>query len=110
MDEKVELLELPAAQEREVEGEVCEIPRKSHRMEGLSPRVRMALALILSVAAVFCKLGSPDSAARLQRWVVGDGSERVQQAFFRMEEALGEGEGVSEAWTVFCQELTDETA
>jgi len=27
-----------------------------------------------------------------------------------MEEALGEGETVAEAWTVFCQELTDETA
>ncbi|MBE6932288.1 MAG: hypothetical protein E7464_02755 [Ruminococcaceae bacterium] len=110
MDEKVERLALPDAQEQVAEGEMCEIPRKSQRMEGLSQRFRMALALILSVAAVFCKLGSPDSAAKLQRWIIGDGSERVQQAFFRMEEALGEGESVSEAWTVFCQELTDETA
>lgn len=109
MDEKVERLELPAAKEQIMVGEVSEIPRKTHRMEGLSPRIRMALALTLSVATVFCKLSSPDTAARLQHWIVGDGSERVQQAFFRMEEALGEGESVTEAWTVFCQELTDET-
>ena len=110
MDEQVERLGLPAAQEQKVEAELFEIPRKSYRMEGLSPRFRMALALALSVATVFCKLSSPDSAESLQRWIVGDGSERVQQAFFRMEEALGEGESVSEAWTAFCQELTDETA
>lgn len=108
--EDVKMLENPEPLEQDVH-EVSKVPcASSWRPEGLSSRVRMALALVLSVATVFCKLSSPEQAGRLQRWIVGDGSERVQQAFFRMEEALGEGEGVSEAWTVFCQELTDETA
>lgn len=107
--EDVKMLENPAQIEREVQ-EATAIPcAEAYPTHGFSSRVRLALALLLSVATVFCKLGSPDSAARLQRWIVGDGSERVQQAFFRMEEALGEGESISEAWSVFCLELTDET-
>ena len=110
MDENVELLACPTASEQTIGSEMAEVPRKPERRAGFSARVRMALALVLSVATVFCKVGSPDSAKRLQRWIVGDGSERVQQAFFRLEEAIGEGETVSDAWTVFCRELTDETA
>lgn len=110
MEENVELLEGPIIPEELPEPNVSEVPREVARPIGFSARVRMALALILSVTTVFCKIGNPDSAKRLQQWIVGDGSERVQQAFFRLEEALGEGETVSDAWTVFCQELTDETA
>lgn len=108
--EDVKMLENPGQMEQDIP-EAAAVPCVGAcSTRWFSSRVRMALALILSVATVFCKIGSPDSAARLQRWIVGDGSERVQQAFFRMEEALGDGETVSEAWTVFCQELTDETA
>ena len=73
-------------------------------------RLRAAIALALCVATVLCKLFVPDGAAQLRRWIVGDGSERLQQAVFRMERALGEGENLAEAWSAFCGELTDETA
>ena len=107
--EDVKMLENPTQMEQEIP-EAAAVPcAETCPTHGFSSRVRLALALLLSVATVFCKLGSPDSAAQLQRWIVGDGSERIQQAFFRMEEALGEGESVTEAWSVFCQELTDET-
>ena len=110
MDENVKLLDFSDISEQTAEAEVAEISGQTVRTNGFYARLRMTLALILSVATVFCKMGNPDSAKRLQRWIVGDGSERVQQAFFRFEEALGEGNTASEAWTVFCQELTDETA
>ena len=108
--EEMKMMENPEPLEQDIP-EATKVPCAAHwRPEGFSSRVRMALALVLSVATVFCKLSSPQQAGRLQKWIVGDGSERVQQAFFRMEEALGEGESVTDAWTVFCQELTDETA
>ena len=83
---------------------------KKERVGGLSLRVRLALALVLSVAVVLFKSAAPDSAQQLRRWIVGDGSERVMQAFFSMEEALEEGESPSQAWEAFCRELTVETA
>ncbi len=109
MEETVKLLEEPLDLEPELRGPVLVVPPKPGGRVRLSAKVRMALALLLSVAAVFCKIAYPEGAQELRRWVVGDGSERVQQAFFRLEEALGEGERAAEAWTVFCQELTDET-
>jgi len=108
MNEDVTLLDLPIVPNED--NSISEIPHKAARHRGLPISLRLAMALLLSVATVFCKLGNPDSALQLQRWIIGDGSERVQQAFFSMERALDEGEAMSEAWTVFCQELTDETA
>ena len=49
-------------------------------------------------------------AVALRRWIVGDGSEQVQQAFFSMERTLEDGGGLGDAWTAFCAELTDEEA
>lgn len=86
----------------------CAVPHRSARYGGLSAGVRMALALALCVTAVFCKLGAPERAEEFSRLIVGDGSERVQKAFFSMEEAL-ETEELPEALNVFCRTLTDET-
>ncbi len=90
--------------------EVREGEKKKERVRFLSLRVRLLLALGLSVAVVICKSAAPDSAQKLRRWIVGDGSERVMQAFFSMEEAIEEGEGPAQAWEAFCRELTLETA
>ena len=108
MNEEVLLLEQP--EETPEAPTLSEVPHEAARHRGLPVSVRMACALALSIATVFCKVGSPEGASRLARWIVGDGSERVQRAFFSMEEALDEGDDLSGAWTVFCQELTDETA
>lgn len=83
---------------------------KKERVRGLSLRVRLALALVLSVAVVLFKSAAPDRGQELRRWIVGDGSERVMQAFFSMEQALEEGERPAAAWEAFCRELTVETA
>ena len=86
------------------------IPRRPKRIRGLPMRVRLALAMVLCVLLVLCRILWPEGAAELRRWVVGDGSEQIQQAFFRMEEALGEGDSLGEVWTAFCTELTDAPA
>lgn len=90
--------------------EVPEEEKKKAYLSGFSLRLRLLLALVLSVAVVLCKSIAPDSGQELRRWIVGDGSERVMQAFFSMEEALEEGECPSAAWEAFCRELTLETA
>ncbi len=90
--------------------EVPEEEKKEARVNGLSLRLRLLLSLVLSVAVVLCKSIAPDSGQELRRWIVGDGSERVMQAFFSMEEALEEGDSPLEAWDAFCRELTIETA
>ena len=108
MNEEALLLEQPeATPEAPI---LNEVPHEAARHRALPISLRLALALALSIVTVFCKIGSPEGASRLQRWIVGDGSERVQRAFFSMEAALDEGDDLSGAWTVFCQELTDETA
>ena len=68
------------------------------------------IAVGLCVVLVLCRIAWPDGASTLRRWIVGDGSEQVQQAFFRMEQALEEGDGLGEAWEAFCGELTDAPA
>ncbi len=107
MNEELEVLECPENLEPEV---LQTEPVQKMRYKGFSSRMRVAIALLLSAATVLCKAGNPEGAERARRWIVGDGSEQVQQAFFRMEEALGEGEGMAEAVAVFCRELTNETA
>ena len=87
-----------------------EAPPRSAPRRSLPMRLRAAIALALCVAAVLCKILIPDGAAQLRRWIVGDGSERLQQAVFRMERSLGEGEDLAEAWSAFRSELADETA
>ena len=87
-----------------------ETPHRSAPARGLSMRLRAAIALALCVCVVLCRIFAPAGAAQLRRWIVGDGSERLQQAVFRMERALGEGEKLAEAWSAFCGELKDETA
>jgi len=87
-----------------------QVPRKQKRMRPISMRVRLALALGLCVALVLCRVLWPDRAVALRRWIVGDGGEQVQQAFFSMERTLEDGGGLGEAWTAFCAELTDEEA
>ena len=84
--------------------------RRPKRIRGLSLKLRLALALGLCVAVVLCRIAWPDGTAALRRWIVGDGSEQIQQAFFSMERALSEGDGLGEAWEAFCGELTDEPA
>ena len=90
--------------------ELRETPRQPKRTPGLSLRMRSAIALALCVAAVLCKLFAPGSAAQLKRWIIGDGSEQLQQAVFGMERAIGEGRDLAEAWSAFCGELADEPA
>lgn len=87
-----------------------EVPHEPRPARGLSMRLRAAIALALCVCVVLCRIFAPAGAAQLRRWIVGDGSERLQQAVFRMERALGEGEKLAEAWSAFCGELKDETA
>ena len=87
-----------------------QIPRKQKRMRPIPLGVRLALALGLCVALVLCRVLWRDSAVALRRWIVGDGSEQVQQAFFSMERTLEDGGGLGDAWTAFCAELTDEEA
>ena len=87
-----------------------EIPHRPRPTRGLSMRLRAAIALALCVCVVLCKLFLPEGAAQLRRWVVGDGGERLQQAVFRMERALGEGEDLAEAWSAFRGALADEPA
>ena len=91
-EEKIPLIEPEAAARIP-----CRVPRRPKRVGALSGRIRMTLALGLCMAALLCR-------------VVGDGSEQVQQAFFSMEQALEEGEGLGEAWAAFCTELSDEPA
>ena len=83
---------------------------RRRRVRGLPLKFRLALALGLCVAMVLCRIAWPAGASTLRRWIVGDGSEQVQQAFFRMEQALEEGDGLGEAWEAFCGELTDAPA
>ena len=104
-EEKIPLIEPEAAARIP-----CRVPRRPKRFGALSGRIRMTLALGLCMAALLCRILWPESAASLRRWVVGDGSEQVQQAFFSMEQALEEGEGLGEAWAAFCTELSDEPA
>ena len=87
-----------------------ETPHRSAPARGLSMRLRAAVALALCVCVVLCKLFVPEGAAQLRRWIVGDGSERLQQAVFRLERSLGEGDDLAEAWSAFRAELRDETA
>ena len=87
-----------------------ETPHPSAPARGLSMRLRAAVALALCVCVVLCKLFVPEGAAQLRRWIVGDGSERLQQAVFRMERALGEGEELAEVWSAFCGGLKDAPA
>ena len=86
------------------------VPHRAGRTRGLSLRVRTAVALILCVAAVLCRIFAPAGAEELRRWVVGDGGERLQQAVFQMERSLGEGEDLAEAWSAFRGALADEPA
>ena len=86
------------------------VQRKPKWQRGIPMRVRLALAMALCVAVVLCRILRPDAAGELRRWVVGDGSEQVQQAFFGMEQALEEGGGLGEAWAVFQAELSDAAA
>ena len=87
-----------------------EVPHVSAPVRGLSLRVRAAVALALCVCVVLCKIFLPEGAIQLRRWVVGDGGERLQQAFFSMERSLEEGEDLAEAWSAFRDELADEPA
>lgn len=87
-----------------------EVPHRSVPTKCLPIRLRAAIALALCVAVVLCKILVPEGAAQLRRWIVGSGSERLQQAVFSLEHALGEGEDLTEAWSAFCGELADETA
>lgn len=87
-----------------------EVPHRRAPARGMSMRLRAAIALALCVCVVLCRIFFPDGAAQLRRWIVGDGSERLQQAVFRMERALGEGEDLAEAWSAFCGELKDAPA
>ncbi len=87
-----------------------EVPHEPRPARGLPMRLRAAVALALCVCVVLCKIFLPEGAAQLRRWIVGDGSERLQQAVFRLEDALGEGEKLTEAWSAFCGELSDEAA
>ncbi len=90
--------------------ELRRIACRPRRIRGLPMRIRLGLALGLCVALVLVRVIWPGSAAALRRWVVGDGSEQVQQAFFRMEQALEEGDGMDEAWAAFRAELSDAPA
>lgn len=92
------------------EAVIREVRRSSLRQRMLPPAVRMGLALLLCTATVVCKMENPDAGSQLRRWIVGDGTERVQQAFFSLEQALVQGQGTQDAWEVFCRELADETA
>ena len=87
-----------------------ETPHRSAPARGLSMRLRAAVALALCVCVVLCRIFAPAGAAQLRRWIVGDGSERLQQAVFRMEWALGEGEELAEVWSAFCGGLKDAPA
>lgn len=107
MDDSILMLEEGGIQAPEEHGPQ-RIPHRPERVRGFSMRVRASVALALCVAAVMCKVAAPETADVLRRWVVGDGSERMQQAFFVMEQSLEQGEGLGEAWTAFCGELTDE--
>ena len=87
-----------------------EVPHEPRPARGLSMRLRAAIALALCVCVVLCRIFAPAGAAQLRRWIVGDGSERLQQAVFRLERSLGEGDDLAEAWSAFRAELRDETA
>ena len=87
-----------------------EVPHEPRPARGLSMRLRAAIALALCVCVVLCRIFAPAGAAQLRRWIVGDGSERLQQAVFRMERALGEGEELTEVWSAFCGGLKDAPA
>lgn len=79
-------------------------PRCEVRKEG-SFSLRMLVAGLCCIATVLCKTSFPAGADWLQRWIVGDGSEQVQQAFFRLEDTLQQGGGLSRAVEAFCQTL-----
>lgn len=83
---------------------------KKQSRKWLGVEWRLGIALCLCILTVLGKIAAPNFANRVSRYVVGDGSERVQQAFFRMEEHLCQGDGLGEAVTAFCQELGDESA
>ena len=87
-----------------------EVPHSPAPTRPVSARLRAAVALPLCTAVVLCKIFVPDGAKQLRRWIVGDGSERLQQAVFRLERSLGEGDDLAEAWSAFRAELRDETA
>ena len=109
MEEAILQLE-PETGEKQAAPASCPSPGRRKRVRTIPMRVRLALALGLCVALVLCRVLWPDRVGALRRWIVGDGGEQVQQAFFCMEEALSDGGGLGEAWTAFCTELTDEGA
>lgn len=92
------------------EAAIFEVPHPAHRFCGLPGGIRFAIALALCVCTAIFRLSAPELSQELSRWVVGDGGERLQQAFASMDRAAQEGEGLGEAWEVFCRELDDETA
>ena len=103
------ILKLEGTQEEENRPEtLCRIPLRQKR--NIPMHVRLAVSLALCVALVLCRIAWPGRATTLRRWIVGDGSEQIQQAFFSMEQSLEEGEGLGEAWSAFCAKLTDEPA
>ena len=81
--------------------------RQSRRSQSL--QLRLMLACLCCMATVLCKTSFPAGADWLQQWIVGDGQEQVQQAFFSLEDALQNGDGMRRAVEVFCEVLSDDT-
>ncbi len=109
MNETIPMLDT-AAEDKTPEQIAYTVPRTPKKLRPLPIRLRLTLALGLCVALVLCRIIWPDTAGTLRRWIVGDGSEQVQQAFFSMERSVEEGKGIGEVWSAFRAELTDEPA
>lgn len=104
-----EVMQLPQP-ERVPQAVISEVPHTTRRISTLPVAIRTALALLLCAGVAVVRLSAPDTAQKLSRWIVGSDGEQLQQAFISMDRAMDEGEGLGEAWTVFCRELGDETA